>query len=280
MSMEEGIINEEGFNPVYKGLPPFMKYENGFGYKGVLLEHIETGKLQCHLCGHLVFNIAKHLHHKHKEVTPTAYKAMVGINHHTPLVSPTTSKKIKNNFLNLTEEKKQRVIALLRENNKSLHKDGKWKKRERKGTIEMQNTFGTCPEQCKAQFWKEYNALGHIPTNNEMSGRLRHMVYSRFGTYQKALLAWGVSEKDYRAYVSDGKLKAIEARAENDFFPKYTDDEVRQKYEDFYFRNRRLPTWGEVKQYGLPGRVPFTRVFGRNKSEIESSFKVRENELA
>ena len=266
----------KGFEPIYKGIPPFMKYENGFGYIGVLLENKETGKIQCHLCGTLVNSVSKHLFHKHKGITPTDYRIKTGLNLTTPLVSQSTSKKIKNNFLNLTEEKRKKVIARLLANNKNLHsKNGNYKTRDKYSSSQFQNRFGTCPEQARTLFWKEFEKVGHIPTTDEMSPKLKNIVYTRFSSYKDALISWGVSEQQYRSYIIDGQQKAVSARAENDYFPKYSKEEVKKVYGDFFFQNKRLPTWGEVRQYGLPGRAPFQRAFGVNKSEIEQSFKVR-----
>lgn len=266
----------EGFEPVYKGVPPFMKFEGGHGYIGVLLEHTETGKLQCHICGVLIKSIGKHLFHKHKGISSVQYRIKTGLNLTTPLVSEATRKKFKNNFLNLTEKKRKEVVARLLANNKKVHKEGKYKTKGTYSSSEFKNRFGTCPEQAKTQFQKEYKALGHIPTNSEMSGRLRNIVYTRFSSYREALLSWGVGEEEYRKHVVDGKMKAVETRAENDYFPKYSIEEVKKVYSDFFFQNKRLPTWGEVKQFGLPGRAPFQRAFGINKSDLQDTFKIRE----
>lgn len=270
-------LEVDGFEPIYKGVPPFMKYENGFGYIGVLLEDKESGKLQCHLCGHLVKNLSKHIFHKHKNTTPVEYRKMVGLNLTTPLVSQSTRKLIKNNFLDLTDKKKAEVIARLKHNNKKLHsKGGKYKSRGSYSSSQYENRFGTCPAQAKTLFWNEYKKLGKIPTNNEMSEKLRYIVYSRFSSYKQALISWGITEQQYREHVINGRNNAVDVRAENDYFPKYDADEVKKIYEEFFFQNKRFPTWGEVKEQGLPGRVPFKRAFGMDKSELELSLKVKE----
>lgn len=276
MEINREELAVEGFEPVYKGVPPFMKFENGFGYMGVLLEEKETGKLQCHLCGHLSLNISKHLFHKHKDVTPTRYKELTGLNRTTPLMSTRTRKFIKNNFLNLTEEKRKEVLKRLKENNKKTHTEGSWRKREAGAALEFNNKFGTCPEQARTLFWEEYHKLGRIPSNKEMSGKLRHIIYSRFPSYKSALIAWGVTEDDYRSHVIEGRSRAVEARAEKDFFPKYSKEDVERSYGDFFFQHKRLPTWNEVKELGLPGRAPFNKAFGeKTKTEVESMFSVR-----
>lgn len=272
-------IKEPGFKAVYKGIPPFMKYESGFGYIGVLLESEETGELQCHICGETNNSLAKHIYHKHKDINTSKYKEMVGLNMGTPLMSESTRKKIKNNFLNLTDEKRQEVINRMRNFNKSNHSKKLVKPRTDKGgSAEMQNKFGTCPEQARTLFWEEYTKFGRIPTTDEMSCKLKNLVYTRFGSYKEAMIAWGVSEQEYRAHFTEADIKAYEARRQANFFPKYSKEEVIQRYSDFYFEKKRLPTWGEVKQFGMPGRIPFTRAFGKSKSEVENMFTMKDRE--
>lgn len=267
----------EGFEPIYKGVPPFIKFNEGFGYLGVLLEHKETGKIQCHLCGVLVKGLAKHLYHKHKGVTPTQYRLKVGLNLTTPLLAQSSRKLIKNNFLDLTEEKQKEVVARLRANNKKLHsKNGNYKVRGPRSSSQYENRFGTCPEQAKTLFYKEYQQFGRIPSTEEMSGKLKHIIFSRFSSYKNALISWGITEQEYRNHIIEGRINAVKAREEKHFFPKYKEDDVKKLYSDFFFENGRFPTWGEVKNNKLPSRDVFERVFGGTKSEIEESFKVKE----
>ena len=268
--MSDYNIKENGFRAIYKGVPPFMKYEGGYGYIGVLLEDEETGKLQCHLCGHTVLNIAKHLYHKHRDISPLNYRKKVGLNLTTPLMSESTRKKIKNNFLNLTEEEKKNIVARLLNNNRKVHREGLNNVRGKYSSKQYNNKYGTCPEQAKTLFWEEYNKFGHIPTIDEMSGKLRYLVYARFSSYREALICWGVNEKEYIEHIVKGKIKAKEVREQNDYFPKFLEEEVRQVYQDFFSLNKRLPTWGEVKQNNLPGRIQFKRVFKMEKSQLEN----------
>lgn len=273
--MENYNLKEKGFRPVYKGVPPFMKFKDGYGYYGVLLESEKTGELQCHLCGSLANNIAKHIYHKHKNISVKQYKEKVGLNLRTPLMSETTRKKIKNNFLNLTEQKRKEIVKRLKNLNKNNHRDGKIKPRGKYSSQEFQNKFGTCQEQAKTKFWEEYKKWGRIPTVAEMSGSLRSVVFTRFSSYKEALLSWGITDAQYREHILSGRINAVEVRKQNDYFPKYSKEVVRQQYGDFFFKNKRLPTWGEVKHYGLPGRAVFLRVFGTTKSKVENGFRVK-----
>jgi hypothetical protein len=191
------------------------------------------------------------------------------------MMSESTRKKIKNNFLNLTEKKKKEVIKRLKESMKQAHSQKTWKTRPGVSALEMKNKFGTCPEQARTLFWEEYNKFGRITTTDEMSGKLKNLVFTRFSTYREALLVWGISEQEYTEHIANGKINAVNVRADNDYFPKYDIEDVKLQYAEFFNLNKRLPTWGEVKTYGLPGRAVFQRVFGKNKSEVENSFVFR-----
>lgn len=263
----EIVLKADGFKPIYKGIPPFMKYEGGHGYYGVLLEEEETGKLQCHLCGRVADNLSKHLHHKHKGISPRDYRVKTGLNLTTPLMSEKTRKFHKNNFLNLTPEKREALIKRLKENN-GVIRNMKKRKREAVASLEMNNRYGTCPEQVRSQFYETYNKLGRIPNWLELSGRLRYIIETRFGNYETALVAWGIPREEYQEHRRDAQIKATEVRRENDYFPKYEAEKVRKIYGDFFKENKRLPTWGEVAMYGMPGRVPFARAFGCNKEDL------------
>jgi hypothetical protein len=267
-------IEEKGFKPIYKGIPPFMKFEKGFGYLGVLLEEESTGKLQCHLCGKTALNIAKHLYHKHDGVSPYDYRIQTGLSLTTPLVSESTRKKFKNNFLNLTESKKREVIARLRNLNKRLHSNPK-RQRKNVASIQLNNRYGTCPEQIRHKFWEIYNRLGRIPNWSELGGSIKSVVEKRFESYEEALVTWGIPRQEWREHKIEIQNKAYEARKAKDFFPKYKAEEVRKQFEDFFKLKKRFPTWGEVEQFGMPKRSVFKRVFGCNKSELQNSLMIR-----
>jgi hypothetical protein len=271
--MKSETIKIEGFRPIYKGIAPFMKFEKGFGYYGVLLEEEATGKIQCHLCSHTVFNISNHLRHKHKKISSNEYRVQTGLSLGTPLMSESTRKKIKNNFLNLTESKKNAVLKRLRNQNVRLHTIQKETKRQRtaKASIQTNNRYGTCPEQVRSQFYEKYNELKRVPNLNELSGRLRYIIETRFGSYEEAVVVWGIPRKEYREHILNSQNNALEARKENNFFPKYTVEEIKKQYQGFFKINKRLPTWGEVSQFGMAGRTCFKRAFGIEKSELEKS---------
>lgn len=266
--MKELIV--KGYKPIYKGIPPFMKYTKGYGFYGVLLEEEKTGKLQCHLCGKAILSIGKHIFHKHKNITIKEYRIEVGLSITTPLVSESTRKKMKNNFLNLTEKKKDEVIKRLRNLNKRLHSTGTKKQRLNKASIQTNNRYGTCPEQVRSLFLNIYNKEKKIPARDSLPGRLKYVIETRFGSYEEALVAWGIPRKEYKQHIRDIQNKQYETRRMNDFFPKYTEVEVRKQYTDFFNLKKRMPTWGEVSAYGMPGRLIFKKVFGCSKKQLQN----------
>lgn len=267
--MKKEIIKVNGFKSIYKGVAPFMKYSGGFGYYGVLLEEEATGKLQCHLCGGTALNLAKHIFHKHKDMTPKKYKIETGLNLTTPLMAESTRKLIKNNFLDLTEKKKKEVIARLRRLNRKLHSDGTKKHRKNKASFEMNNKYGTCPEQVKNRFLQKYQELGRIPLWRELDGGLRYIFEHRFDSYEEAAVSMGISRSEFKGHTLEGRVRAFEARRDHNFFPKYDSNKVKKQYLDLFKIKGRFPTWGEIIQSGLPKRSVFIRAFGCNKSEME-----------
>lgn len=267
--MKTELIKIDGYRSIYKGVPPFMQYTGGFGYYGVLLEEEATGKLQCHLCGSTHLNLAKHIFHKHKDISPKEYKIETGLNLTTPLMAESTRKFIKNNFLDLTEEKKAEVITRLRNFNKRLHSNPK-RQRKNKATLEMNNKYGTCPEQVKNRFLQKYSELGRIPNWKELDGGLRSVIETRFKSYEDAVVTWGISREEYQSHISQCKVNAVQARRDNNFFPKYDETKVREQYTQLLRIKGRFPTWGEIIQSGLPKRSVFMRAFnGMNKTEVE-----------
>lgn len=273
--MKNKFLDSDLF-PLYKPEPPFMPIKNGFGYKGVILQSRTSGKIQCHICGKLFKNVARHVYHKHN-VSQLEYRKFADINNGTPLVCESTSAKIRQVYLDLPASEKQAKIKLLQENSKKVHASNNWKGIKRKGPVSTQfkNQFGTCDLQAKHCFWQEYRTLGHIPNNKEMSGKLKNLVYTRFSSYEEALKTWGVSNEEIQQYKHNGKQKAVEVRKAHNFYPKYDKDTVTREIKNFISKKHRLPTWNEAEREGLPSREVFKRLFGTNrKIELESIFQV------
>jgi hypothetical protein len=256
--------------PLYKSEPPFMKFSGGYGYMGVILQSRSTGKIQCHFCGKLFKSVAKHAWHKHNRIDLMEYRDIVGLNKYTPLVCEDTSSKLRLDFINASEEEKEKRVKKLRTNNKKIHEQKIWNKRSIKGSVQYKNKFGTCDLQAKYYFWEEYKKLGKIPSNKEMSNRLRNLIYTRFRSYEDALLNWGITKEEINEHKLSGQQNAVSVRAKYDFFPKYDKKIIINSIKDFYSKNNRLPTWAEAKRLGFPCRNVFKRLFGTiKKNELK-----------
>lgn len=254
--------------PLYKGEPPFMNYTKGFGYLGVILQDKTTGKIQCHLCGKLFKSVSKHIWHKH-EINDFEYKLDVGLNNTTPLVCESTSKKHRDYYL----ENKKVIERTLRKNNKIIYEKKLIKVRQnigRKCRVQQKNLFGTCDLQAKEMFWAEFRKLGKIPTTDEMTGSLKHIVFTRFQTYNEALKTWGVTEENIKKYKEENNKKIYEIRKSKNFFPKYDKQIIIEQNINFHKTHGRLPTWEEGRRIGFPSREVYLRCFGtKRKKELE-----------
>lgn len=260
--------------PIYKPLPPFIPFTLGFGYFGVILQSSRNGKIQCHICGELFKSVGRHVTHSHG-ITNEEYRELVGLNAYTPLVCENTSMRQREGYNNLPQAEKDKRTKHLHEMNKKVHKEGRYKRREKKesgGTcrVQMLNKFGTCDVQAKHYFWEEYGKLGRIPMGDEISGRLRHLIYSRFNSYEEALTIWGVDGSEIHAKkeltkqrIKEGQVKTIEERT------KRKKDTFMVSLYNFYLKKGRLPSWEEARRIGFPHRSFWYKAFGTTqKSEM------------
>lgn len=259
----------EELTPLYKGVPPFMPYRNGFGNLGVILEDPVTKKIQCHLCGKLFHSVARHILHKH-DITLEDYRKEVGLALGTPLVSRSTSRKIRNNFVKKPQEEQEEIIKRLQSYNKNLH-SGKYSKKSQRGRYsskQYENTFGTCELQAQAYFWTLYNKEKKIPRTDD-DPKLKYLVYKYFDSYEKALLAWGVAKIEIEKTKKEANIRATKTRIEKGILLKYDYTVVKNQVKNFYVINKRLPTWSEADRVGYPTRHAVKKAFGtNNKKEV------------
>jgi len=64
--------------PIQKAIPPYMPFEKGYGYMGVLLLDTETDRIQCHYCGLWFKSMSRHLEKIHG-FNASHYKKEVGL---------------------------------------------------------------------------------------------------------------------------------------------------------------------------------------------------------
>lgn len=173
-----------GYVMLYNYKEPFMKYEGGHGYQGVLLFDGETDRIQCHLCGEWFGNLSHHLHREHA-MKAAEYKNMTGLLQTTALLNETERAvliaKGVERFKNLrpnrhhteaTREKIRTTTLANRENR------------------ERQNITGTCPEQLIERLRTTYHKLGRTPHDAELKGK--ETFVKVFGSFKAACELAGI----------------------------------------------------------------------------------------
>lgn len=149
-----------GYVKMYNYKEPFMKFNEGYGYQGVLLFDGETDKVQCHFCGEWFGQLAHHLHREHN-MTASAYKDSVGLMQTTALIGEKMREKL------VASGMEKRLKNLKIQGRKSEETKRKIRETQKKNVIEKRNLNGTCPEQLIERFLKIYNKLGRVPRTKE-----------------------------------------------------------------------------------------------------------------
>lgn len=176
-----------GFVTLYNYKEPFMKYEEGYGFQGVLLFDGETDKVQCHLCGQWYVALSNHLAAEHS-MRANQYKEEVGLSKRTALIGEKMRAKLIASGLdkrlqNLRSRKgikhTEATKALIRKNHQ-----GK--------TREHQNSKGTCPEQLIDRLVKEYQKQGKTPIERDLG--FHEALIKTYGTYRNACKYAGIPE--------------------------------------------------------------------------------------
>lgn len=154
-----------GFVKLYNYKEPFMKYEGGFGYQGVLLFDGESDKVQCHMCGKWFEQLGGHLIREHN-MYASDYKEMVGLFQTTALVSEKVREKLIANGKNSKNLKigKKKSNAEKKKISNTLRKNADVRQR--------QNIVGTCPAQLLAKLQAEYQLLGQTPRDPKHANRV------------------------------------------------------------------------------------------------------------
>jgi len=210
-----------GYALLYRVKEPFMKYEGGFGFKGVLVFDGKTDQVQCHLCGTWHEALGYHLRREHA-MTASAYKEKTGLRQTTALIGEKFRAKLIANGL------EARKANLRSPRSHSSRTREKIRATLKKRTMENMNERGTCPDQLAARLKALHDKLGRTPSTSEI-------------TFYDTILA---------VYGKNG-LKACCERAgipfrksgENINHPtwKWNHESAVKFYREFWIKNGRLP---------------------------------------
>lgn len=184
-----------GYVTLYNYKEPFMKYESGYGYQGVLLYDGLNDQIQCHLCGGWFNSLGSHLHREHN-TSAYEYKAEVGLTQNASLIS----EAIRSKLIKAAKKRKNEGIKPhLHKHRKSSIAKMRLAIKDNANRREAQNKRGTCPEQLLDRMQKDYQRLGRTPTEREAG--YYPTVKKTYGTWRHACELAGIP------YRTPGKKK-------------------------------------------------------------------------
>lgn len=230
-----------GYVTLYNYKEPFMRFDTGYGYQGVLLFDGDEDTVQCHFCGEWFHALGNHLHKEHNMDSAT-YKQLVGLNKTTALIGEKMREKLiaKNlgkRLKNLrpgrkhTEATKEKIRATLKENRR-----------------EMQNITGTCPEQLLERLRKVYEEKGAAFSLRRVS--FGETLIRVFGSMQAACTLANVPYRQPGQTVTSQLTFDHNKIEEVNWVKKFIDE------------NNRLPTYTDYDNAGKKSRYEWMRKKG------------------
>lgn len=254
-----------GYVKLYNYKEPFMKFDGGFGYQGVLLFDGESEKIQCHMCGKWFDSLGNHINRGHN-MKASDYKDITGLLQTTALINEKIRTKLissgQSRFKNLKKGRKKtkQEIEKIR---KTLLKNSNKRERE--------NVMGSCPAQLIAKLQKEYEILGHTPRDPKHANRV-NIKYRK-----EALLSAkriGSREKYIRVFGSWAKaceMANIPVRKSGQtIHPKLSKKEQLLEFiRIFISKNKRLPSSSDSRRKLIPNVSDYQYHFGGLKKAIK-----------
>ena len=176
------IKTEYGKNviPLEKAIPPFMKFNDGFGFKGILLYDTLEDKIQCHFCGEWFKQINnRHLRICHNGMTAEEYKSWVGIYATFGLTSLGTRQKFAEKSKANYDQKRPQINR-----GKRIYLKNE-KRRLGKKTYMWQNKKGICEAQMKARL-EHLRKIKGRPVKCSDDNALACALRRRYGSFNRA----------------------------------------------------------------------------------------------
>lgn len=170
-----------GFVHIGKYVPPFEKNDSGFGFKGVLIEDFESGKIQCSICGEWFEQMARHL--ETHQINSKDYKLKFGL---------LLSTALKSKEMRLHQSK---VMIARRKSDKKYR--GRFKKNNlfagnrkyKPKALESRNKYGVCDLQLMERIIQLKEELGKTPTLIDLKEKygmgMMALIHKRYGSYIK-----------------------------------------------------------------------------------------------
>lgn len=244
-----------GMVTFYNYKEPFMEYEAGYGFTGVLLMDAQTGDIQCHLCGEWMEAINnRHLRGKHG-ITAAEYKIEVGLNQNTALISEKHRDKLVRNgtgrFNNIRKGKKktEAEIEKIRAGLKNYQ-----------ASMEAKNNQATCPAQLIDRIKKLASELNRTPTAAEC--KFFPTVVKVFGSWKAAIQRAGLTPR----------MNGQNVHRLNHTKFEFTQDGMIGMLRAFKERWDREPSKSDLTRNLLPSASKFSKMFGSWKRAKEIAY--------
>jgi len=224
---------------------PLRKFENGYGYKGVLSYSKDRDMVQCHFCGRLYKNVGSHAYFTHG-YTRNEYKDKTGLEHNTALVGEGTRTKLilahkdTDSFSHVgksREEINSHMTAMSKKADRS--NNGKW-------SLERRNKHGLCPDQLLDRVKTLETKLGRRPTAKEYA--------KEYGSYQSIITVYGtwntaLEKADIRTYTEEKSGRSS---------PEW----LLSQLQDFYKKYGRTARTSDGRRGLVPSHQIYHKVFG------------------
>ena len=197
-----------GFVRLYNYKEPFIPFEGGYGYRGVLLMDGKGDQVQCHICGEWLYGLPGHLKTAHA-TNAEKYKDLVGLSQTTALISEGWRENLivdrvppqRKDWADFTKEEQ---VAMMEKRRETL----------KRGKSEHQNRMGTCPEQLKQRIRDLAAEKGRTPTAAELAPWAGTLVRV-FGSIEEAMKQARVPRRAPGTKLDQWDKKSILEEAEN-----------------------------------------------------------------
>lgn len=238
-----------GYVTLYHYKEPFMPFESGYGYQGVLLFDGKSDLIQCHLCGEWMEYLPNHLMREHN-MRASAYKELVGLRQSTALLNEAQRAKLIANGL------ERRLKNLKPRGEKTEEEKQKIRQTMKKVVRESENEKGTCPFQLIQRLQALADRLGRTPRSIEINfeGSLKRV----FGTYENAIKRAGLEVR------KPGQVVLHHTQ--------YTKESLTTALHDFKKTQGRKPSRSDTRRRFIPALHIYEKHFGSWKKALEHAF--------
>lgn len=242
---------------------PLIPVKGGFGYYGAVSISLGSeSKMQCHACGELFHDVARHARDIHK-IFAREYREKYQLAYTTALISETLRLKKKEAYqkwwLSLTSARREKEIKRSKANKGYLNRNHE---NQPKLTLEDKNKRGACPDQLLQKVRDCMDELGHQPSKRQFidwcdgSQRYTHLIRATFGTWDNMLKMLGL-QRLRNPGASNGRHSL-------------SDEELLETLSIFAQEFGRIPSATDCKR----GLIPDYAVYGRRFGGLEQARKL------